>query len=86
MHLPTGTVVPIEYRCIDRTWFKVLWNSPESASYNGVFKALKASFEKAEKRAPNLLGPRLELLSLGHRPVESGNQTSQNENPPDHLV
>ena len=33
---------------------------------------------KAGKRAPNLLGPRLELLSRGHRPVESGNQTSQN--------
>jgi hypothetical protein len=66
------------------TWFKVLWESLESASYNGAFRALKASFGKAEKRAPNLLGPRLELLSRGHRPVESGNQTSQN--PPDHLV
>jgi hypothetical protein len=32
---------------------------------NGAFRALKASFGKAEKRAPNLL-------------VESGNQTSQN--------
>ena len=61
--------------------FKVLWESPESASYHGAFRALKASFGKAEKRAPNLLGPRLELLSRGHRPVESGNQTSQN--PPD---
>ena len=72
------------YPCL--TWFKVLWESPESASYNGAFRAIKASFGKAEKRAPNLLGPRLELLSRGHRPVESGNQTSQNENPPDHLV
>ena len=41
------------------TWFKVLWESPESASYNGAFRALKASFGKAEKRAPNLLGPRV---------------------------
>ena len=66
------------------TWFKVLWESTESASYNGAFTALKASFGKAKKRAPNLLGPRLELLSHGHRPVESGNQTSQN--PPDHFM
>ena len=73
-----------EMRGTDPTWFKVLWESPESASYHGAFRALKASFRKAEKRAPNLLGPRLELLSRGHRPVESGNQTSQN--PPDHLV
>ena len=64
------------YPCL--TWFKVLWESPESASYDGAFRALKASFGKAEKRAPNLLGPCLELLLRGHRPVESGNQTSQN--------
>ena len=49
MHLPTGTVVPIEYRCIDRTWFKVLWNSPESASYNGAFRALEASMLASER-------------------------------------
>ena len=30
------------------TWFKVLWESPESASYNSAFRALKASFGKAE--------------------------------------
>ena len=63
--------------CISLGFF-VLWESPESASYNGAFRPLEANFGTAEKRAPNLLGPRLELLSRGHRTVESGNQTSQN--------